>query len=256
MTIYYYQFNIGDYRKDTVHLSLLEHGIYRQLIDTYYTKEGKLEADMDNLMRTHSIRNADEVRAFENVIKDFFVEQDGMLTHRGCDKVIAEIYEKSDKAKASARARWDKENANAKRPESERNADGMLSNNQEPITNNHKPVEKTKPDRLPAVCCPEGLSPDLFKEFKAVRKTALTQRVLDKIRSEAESIGWTLEQALEKCVARGWKSFEAEWIKDKQENKLLTFAERDEQLKRKRWEEMTGRKWPEPGQPVERLQIL
>jgi uncharacterized protein YdaU (DUF1376 family) len=117
MTIYYYQFNIGDYRKDTVHLSLLEHGIYRQLIDTYYTKEGKLEADMDNLMRTHSIRNADEVRAFENVIRDFFVERDGMLTHRGCDKVMAGIYEKSDKAKASARARWDKRKC-------ERNATG------------------------------------------------------------------------------------------------------------------------------------
>jgi uncharacterized protein YdaU (DUF1376 family) len=203
MTIYYYQFNIGDYRKDTVHLSLLEHGIYRQLIDTYYTKEGKLEADMDNLMRTHSIRNADEVRAFENVIRDFFVERDGMLTHRGCDKVMAGIYEKSDKAKASARARWDKENANAMRPESERNADGMLSNNQEP-----------------------------------------------------DLAGWPLERALSEIVARGWRGFKAEWVKDKQENKLLTFAERDELAKRKKWEEMTGRKWPEPGQPAERLMIL
>jgi hypothetical protein len=45
-------------------------------------------------------------------------------------------------------------------------------------------------------------------------------------------------------------------VKDKQENKLLTFAERDEQLKRKKWEEMTGRKWPEPGQPAERLLTL
>ena len=242
MTIYYYQFNIGDYRKDTAHLSLLEHGIYRQLIDTYYTKEGKLEADMDNLMRTHSIRNADEVRAFENVIKDFFVEQDGMLTHRGCDKVIAEIYEKSDKAKASARARWDKENANAKRPESERNADGMLSNN-------HKPIKK-----LPA---PEGVSLEVWDSFLQQRqktRAVVTETVIKTIQKEADLAGWPLEKALAEIVARGWRGFKAEWVKDKQENKLLTFAERDELAKRKKWEEMTGRKWPEPGE--RRLQLL
>ena len=251
MTIYYYQFNIGDYRKDTVHLSLLEHGIYRQLIDTYYTKEGKLEADMDNLMRTHSIRNADEVRAFENVIRDFFVERDGMLTHRGCDKVMAGIYEKSDKAKASARARWDKENANAMRPESERNADGMLSNNHKPITNNHKQIKK-----LPA---PEGVSLEVWDSFLQQRqktRAVVTETVIKTIQKEADLAGWPLERALSEIVARGWRGFKAEWVKDKQENKLLTFAERDELAKRKKWEEMTGRKWPEPGQPAERLMIL
>ena len=35
---------------------------------------------------------------------------------------------------------------------------------------------------------------------------------------------------------------------------VLSFAERDEMLKRQRWEEMTGRKWPEPGE--RRLQLL
>jgi hypothetical protein len=40
--LYYYNFNIGDYRRDTVHLSILEHGIYRQLIDTYYLNEDLL----------------------------------------------------------------------------------------------------------------------------------------------------------------------------------------------------------------------
>ena len=35
---------------------------------------------------------------------------------------------------------------------------------------------------------------------------------------------------------------------------VLSFAERDEMLKRQKWEEMTGRKWPEPGE--RRLQLL
>ena len=37
--MHYYKFNIADYRKDTGHLSTIEHGIYRQLIDWYYLDE-------------------------------------------------------------------------------------------------------------------------------------------------------------------------------------------------------------------------
>ena len=248
--MHYYQFNIGDYRRDASHLTLLEHGIYRQLLDSYYLNEGPLEASEDDLMRTHCVRSADEMQAFKNVLRDFFFWVDGKLIHRGCEKIIAGYHSKSDKARASANARWSGSHANALPTQSEGNA------NHKPITNNHKPIEKTKPDRLPAVCCPEGLSADLFKEFKAVRKTPLTQRVLDKIRAEAESIGWTLEQALEKCVSRGWKSFEAEWVKEKQSSQVLSFAERDELAKRKRWEEMTGRPWPTEGETVQRLEVL
>ena len=35
----YYERHIGDYLKDTSHLSLLEHGVYTRLMDVYYTKE-------------------------------------------------------------------------------------------------------------------------------------------------------------------------------------------------------------------------
>jgi len=42
--LHYYTFNIGDYRRDTGHLSLLEHGIYRQLIDSYYLSEKPIAA--------------------------------------------------------------------------------------------------------------------------------------------------------------------------------------------------------------------
>jgi hypothetical protein len=62
--------------------------------------------------------------------------------------------------------------------------------------------------------------------------------------------------SLSEIVARGWRGFKAEWVKDKQENKLLTFAERDEMLKRQKWEEMTGRKWPEPGNPQEVATVM
>jgi hypothetical protein len=97
---------------------------------------------------------------------------------------------------------------------------------------------------------------DSFVQQRQKTRAVVTETVIKTIQKEADLAGWPLERALSEIVARGWRGFKAEWVKDKQENKLLTFAERDELAKRKKWEEMTGRKWPEPGQPAERLMIL
>ena len=133
--MHYYQFNIGDYRRQTSHLTILEHGIYRSLLDTYYLTEKPLCADNAKLMRTHAIRTNEEKEAFNNVISDFFMLTDDGYTHKACEEVIAKYHEKSDKARNSANVRWGKD-ANAMRTHSERNADGMLTNNHKPITNN------------------------------------------------------------------------------------------------------------------------
>lgn len=147
--MHYYQHNIGDYRKDTGHLTLLEHGIYRQLLDTYYTEESPLTTDLNKLMRSHSVRNADEVQAFENVLNDFFKLTEKGYVHDRCDKELEKIYGKSESARASANARWANRNkdidANAMQTQSESNAIGMLPNNpipNNPITHIHKYTEE------------------------------------------------------------------------------------------------------------------
>jgi uncharacterized protein YdaU (DUF1376 family) len=138
--MHYYQHNIADYRKDTSHLSLLEHGIYRQLIDSYYLDEQPLCADLAKLMRSHSVRSADEQQSLKNVLADFFELTENGYIHKRCDEVIAEYHGKSDKARASAMARWGNKHkdvdANALQTQSKRNAIGMLTNNHKPITNN------------------------------------------------------------------------------------------------------------------------
>ena len=140
--MHYYSHNIADYRKDTLHLSLIEHGIYRQLLDSYYLDEMPLNADISKLMRSHSIRTADEQSALENVLLDFFELTEKGYIHKRCDEVIAVYHGKSDKARDSANARWQgskgkkgKNDANALRSHSEGIAIGMLTNNHKPITN-------------------------------------------------------------------------------------------------------------------------
>ena len=202
-------------------------------------------------MRTHCVRSADEKQAYQNVIKDFFCQEEDLLIHRGCDKVIEAFRKKSKSASDSANARWKPPHANALQSQSKGNA------NHKPITNNQEPIKDIT--RQKAVVCPDGVPADLWSDFCQHRKTvkaSITQTALDGIEREAKKAGWSLEDALRECVLRGWRGFKADWVKDKQSDKVLSFAEKDELAKRKRWEEMTGRKWPEPGQKVERLQIL
>ena len=141
--MHYYQHNIGDYRKDTSHLSLLEHGIYRQLLDTYYLDELPLSNDLAKLMRSHSVRNADEQQALQNVLTDFFELTEFGYIHKRCEDGIAKFHGKSASARASAMARWSSKNkevdANAIPTQSEGNA------NHKPITNNHKPIKNIQP---------------------------------------------------------------------------------------------------------------
>lgn len=58
--MHYYQKNIGDYRSATAHLSLLEHGVYNWLIDTYYSNEQPLPLDERVLFRMSLARSEDE----------------------------------------------------------------------------------------------------------------------------------------------------------------------------------------------------
>jgi uncharacterized protein YdaU (DUF1376 family) len=204
LAVHYYSFNIGDYRRDTSYLSLLEHGVYRQLLDTYYLSESPFPDDEEWLMRTHCARTADEMQALKTVLKDFFLLKDGYWHHKGCEKVIKQYRNKSEKAAASAKARWDKD-ANALRTQSEGNA------NHKPITNNHKPIKKIQ--------APEGVSSEVWDSFLAQRQKAravVTETVIVAIKNEAAKAGWSLEQALTEITARGWRGFKAEWVREKE----------------------------------------
>lgn len=149
--MYYYQHHIGDYRRDTSHLSLLEHGVYRQLLDLYYISEKPIT--YANALRLVCARTADEVQAVEQILSEFFTLEDGLYFHKRCEDEIVKFHEKSDKAKASAKARWNKnkdlQNANALQTDSEGNANHKPQTiNQEPLTINQKPNTKTSAENI------------------------------------------------------------------------------------------------------------
>lgn len=130
--MHYYQHNIADYRKDTTHLTLLEHGCYHQLLDQYYLNEEPLPLDDNKLFRLLSARTQDEQDAIKSVLNDFFTKTEDGYIHRRCEAEIEQFHLKAEKASESAKRRWG--NANAMPTQCEGNA------NHKPLTINHKPL--------------------------------------------------------------------------------------------------------------------
>lgn len=82
----YYERHIGDYIKDTSHLSLLEHGIYGRLLDVYYTREGAIpDAQAARLI---GARSKEERDALSEVLAEFFELTDGHWHQGRCDAEI------------------------------------------------------------------------------------------------------------------------------------------------------------------------
>lgn len=62
---------------------------------------------------------------------------------------------------------------------------------------------------------PDDVSQQVWDDFLKLRKSKnapVTDTVLVSIRNQAESVNWTLEQALVEMCARGWQGFKAEWV--------------------------------------------
>ncbi len=126
----------------------------------------------------------------------------------------------------------------------------------EEINTSSTDVEDKRSTRSRPAVRPEGVSESVWTDYLVVRKAKkapLTQTALDGIAREASKAGMELGEVLALCCARGWQGFKAEWAAKPAMKpqvampQAMSFAERDEQARRRRWEEMTGRKWPEAG---------
>jgi uncharacterized protein YdaU (DUF1376 family) len=107
----------GDYQRDTQHLTTLEHGAYRLLIDACWCRGGMLPNDDGDLARIVHLQPS-EWLSIRSRIASFFIDSDGHWTH---NRVTREL----NNAKNNA-------NAQQKRTESARRA---LQSKREAVTN-------------------------------------------------------------------------------------------------------------------------
>lgn len=192
----FYPFHIGDYISHTSHLSDEEDLAYRRMIDLYYMNEQPFN---DSSTVARRIRSS--VETVDAILAEFFELSDDNCWHnKRVDEEIAKYHSRLSQAskagKASAEARFNK-----------RSTSVQPTKNQEPITKNH----------IKTIQAPEGVSVEVWNDFVLQRKKAravISDNVLKSIAKEAQKAGWSLEQALAECAARGWRGFKAEWVKE------------------------------------------
>lgn len=215
----YYSFRIGDYRRDTMHLSRLEHSIYRDLIDWYYLDEKPIPLETQSVMRRLRLVSQEEAKALQSVLNDFFVQADGWR-HARIDADISSYHANTEKNRLNGKL--------GGRPKKTQSVPSGLPDetqpkgNQEPRTNNQEPVEKQKQraPRFDAQAHLVGLEvdPAIAADWIKLRKSKraeVTATAIDGIVREAEKAGLSLDAALRECCSRGWAGFKADWMRSR-----------------------------------------
>jgi len=276
----HYPHHIGDFDKATRHLTRIERSVYRDLIDLYYDTEQPLTLDKAALCRRIIARSNEESTAVEQVLNEFFTETPTGWYHDRCEAEIAAYHantsQKALAGKASAEAKRLKklqalngaptaveQPLNTVETDGQRNSTNQSTN--QPINQEPKEEGKTprKRDAAPTQDRPDDVDAQTWTDWLQLRKAKrapVTLTVVNGARAEAEKAGMTLDAFLQVWCRRGSQGLEAGWLKPDERvtpSRVvpISFAQQDEQARRRRWEEMTGRKWPDDGQMPEFVDV-
>lgn len=141
--MHYYQFNIGDYRAATAHLSNEEDLAYRRLLDMYYDTENKIPLDAQWVARRLRV-DAETVNA---VLMDMFAKEEDGWVHARCQEVIEHYHAMAEKNRANGKLGGRKKNPVGIPVATDSQPIAKLTNNDKLITINE---ENTY------ICPPEG----------------------------------------------------------------------------------------------------
>jgi len=132
--MHYYQFNIGDYRSATAHLSNEEDLAYRRLLDMYYDSEQKIPIDTQWVAR----RIRMDTHVVQDVLSDMFTKEEDGWYHARCADVIEQYHTMAEKNRANGRLGGRKKNPVG----SDSHPIAKATINDKPITNNQEPIIK------------------------------------------------------------------------------------------------------------------
>lgn len=196
--MHYYQFNIADYRKDTQHLSPIEHYIYRELMDWYYLDERQIPKETQSVTRRLRLvsENNPEVKS---VLQEFFTETDSGWSHGRIESEIGKYHAKADAARINGSKGGRPQKPKKTQPVNLANPEITQGKaNHKPLTINHKPVKESRasPFTPPTI--------DDVTEYVNQK-----QYPVDPVRFVAyyESNGWRVGKNKMKC----WKSAVTGW---------------------------------------------
>ena len=144
----FYKRYIGDYQRDTGHLSILEHGAYGLLLDAFYARNGQLPVDKKLLHRLLRATTREERKAVDSVLAQFWTLGDGNWLNK---RALSEIDKASAQAETNRRIAADREANRSTNRDTNRSTN--RSTKSEPIhshSHSHKEQEEKQPPLPPA----------------------------------------------------------------------------------------------------------
>jgi uncharacterized protein YdaU (DUF1376 family) len=203
--MHYYQFHIGDYRKDTAHLIPIEHYIYRSLIDWYFLDEKPIPKITQSVIRRLML-GSEYIANVENVLSDFFVLSDEGYRHKRIDKEIEEYHGKCVKNKGNGikggRPKKTQSVILNNPNETQNNPTVTLTINQEPLTKN-----QIKPSA--AFALPDWINSDHWNLWLKTRKGK--KLIPEQMQANVEKLekwkiaGLDYGKALKDAADAGWQ---------------------------------------------------
>ena len=226
----HYPHHIGDYLKDTAHLDPLEDGIYRRMIDLYYTQEGPLFLDMERLCRRLRLDIDKHGAVVKDLLNEFFRQTETGWVQDRCEREIADYKDKAQTARENGKRGGRPKKAEKENP----NNQAGLSEETNPVISGFSKITQKKANQnqnqnqnhikgpTHLATRPPNVSEATWGDFLQLRKAKkapFTDTAFSGLQREAAAAGITVERALEVCCERGWQSFKASWFNGQKQEK-------------------------------------
>jgi uncharacterized protein YdaU (DUF1376 family) len=148
IALHYYHHHIGDFIKATARLTDAQSMAYLRLIWMYYDRERPLPDDIEALAFQLGI----DEKTVQLILVSYFRLEDGCWHHTRCDAEIKEykqlIHKRSKAGKASAEHRANTSSTPVEQVSDTQPTDVQLTNNHEPVTNNHIKEKRPRSTRF------------------------------------------------------------------------------------------------------------
>lgn len=211
----FFKLYIGDYQRDTAHLSVTEHGAYMLMLQHYYATEKPLPTGKA-LHRMLRAQDKDERDAIDSVAAQFWSKTpEGLLVN---ERAADEITKAGGQAETNTRIAREREARRIAARQEHESCTNRATNdqpNQTPDTRHQNKKTRTPPaTRVPP--CPDGVEQQVWADWLALRrakKAPVTQTAIDGAAAEATKAGMSLDDFLRVWCQRGSQGLQADWLK-------------------------------------------
>ena len=252
----FFKFYIGDYQRDTAHLSITEHGAYQLMLQHYYATEKPLP-EGKALHRMLRAQGKAERDAIDSVVQKFWTSTAAGLVN---DRADAEITKAGAQAETNGRIAREREARRKEPQEQHEDSTNRATNtppNQTPDTRHQRKEKKKETPRKRGAAGPrvslddlvgEGVDPQHAGDWLTARRAKdlpLTPTAWQQTKAEAAKAGLPIAEAIRLAAANGWAGLRAHWVHSEGRSRapplaFQTARQRDAADAAARVHEMTG----------------